>query len=153
MKLHNQNLNRDSNKSDPSSSGNTLHSTVLQKRSRRYMDALTKIDSITTADGNEMHDLLHIVQEEFNATDHSDLPLGIVAKCFLGHPHEIHTLDLIGKQLITHYNIGDELPLNFEKARNLANHKAYAFVEVYRDKIILIREDGAASLTLTFKEK
>jgi hypothetical protein len=37
------------------------------------------------------------------------------------------------------------LPDDFEKARALAKHNAYAFVEVYRDKIILIREDGTAT--------
>jgi len=37
------------------------------------------------------------------------------------------------------------LPDDFEKARTLAKHNAYAFVEVYRDKVILIREDGTAS--------
>lgn len=151
MMLRKQNLNLDANKNNSPSSGIARDNAVLQKRSKRYMDALTKIDTIKSANSDEMQDLLHIVQEEFDAAKYADLPLGIIAKCFLGHPHEVHTVDLIGKQLITHYNIGDALPSNFEKARNLANHKAYAFVEVYRDKIILIREDGTASLTLTFK--
>jgi hypothetical protein len=41
--------------------------------------------------------------------------------------------------------IYEPLPDEFEKARTLANHNAYAFVEVYRDKIILVREDGTAT--------
>jgi hypothetical protein len=33
----------------------------------------------------------------------------------------------------------------FEQARALAKHNAYVMVEVYTDKLILIREDGSAS--------
>jgi hypothetical protein len=36
-------------------------------------------------------------------------------------------------------------PDHFEKARTLAKHNAYAFVEVFKDKLILIREDGTAT--------
>jgi hypothetical protein len=32
----------------------------------------------------------------------------------------------------------------FERARSLAKHNAYAVVEVYKDKVILIRPDGSA---------
>jgi hypothetical protein len=33
----------------------------------------------------------------------------------------------------------------FEKARNVAKHNAYVMVEVYKDKMVLIREDGTAT--------
>lgn len=103
------------------------------------------LDTKTLAGTKGMEELMNAVQEEFGTADIAGLPLGVVAKCFLGHPHEVHTLDLSGSQIIKHYKIGETLPDDFEKARTLAKHNAYALVEVYRDKVVLIREDGTAS--------
>jgi uncharacterized protein YrrD len=71
--------------------------------------------------------------------------LGIVAKCFLGHPYEVHTLDLSGSQIIKHYKTSELMEADFEKARTVAKHNAYVLIEVYKDKMILIREDGTAT--------
>jgi hypothetical protein len=72
------------------------------------------------------------------------LPLGIVSKCYLGHPYEVHTLDLSGSQIIKHYKTNETMEARFENARTVAKHNAYAMIEVYIDKIIIIREDGSA---------
>jgi len=37
------------------------------------------------------------------------------------------------------------MPMDFEKARALAMHNSYAFIEVYTDKLVLIREDGSTT--------
>lgn len=118
---------------------------ILKKRSKHYLDIISRLDAKTLTDTKGMEELMNAIQGEFGTADIASLPLGIVAKCFLGHPHEVHTLDLSVSQIIRHYKIGEALPEDFEKARTLAKHNAYAFVEVYRDKIILIREDGTAS--------
>jgi len=143
--LQNENLNLDTSKKESLSSGFISERELLKKRSKRYMDAIAKLDASTTTDTKGMQELMNAIQEEFGTAELSSLPLGIVAKCFLGHPHEVHTLDLSGSQIIKHYKIGEPLPDDFEKARTLAKHNAYAFVEVYRDKVILIREDGTAT--------
>ncbi len=118
---------------------------LLKRRSARYMELISGLDAKTLTDTKGMADLMNTIQEEFGTADIANLPLGILAKCFLGHPHEVHTLDLSGTLIIKHYKISEPLPEDFEKARILAKHNAYVFVEIYRDKIILIREDGTAS--------
>lgn len=118
---------------------------ILKKRSQQYMSLIKGIDTelLTETRGKEI--LMEKIQEEFGTAELANLPLGILAKCFLGHPHEVHTLDLSANQIIKHYKIGEPLPDHFEKARTLAKHNAYAFVEVFKDKLILIREDGTAT--------
>ncbi|WP_295212006.1 hypothetical protein [uncultured Chryseobacterium sp.] len=118
---------------------------ILKKRSQQYMNVIKGIDTelLTETQGKEA--LMEKIYKEFGTAELANLPLGILAKCFLGHPHEVHTLDLSAHQIIKHYKIGESLPGHFEKARMLAKHNAYAFVEVFKDKLILIREDGTAA--------
>ena len=85
------------------------------------------------------------IKEEFGIAELASLPLGIVAKCYLGHPYEVHTLDLSGNEIISHFKIGESMADAFERARNLATHNAYAFVEVYTDKLLLIHHDGTVT--------
>ena len=85
------------------------------------------------------------IRHEFGTADIDCLPLGIVSRCFLGEPYEVHVLDLSGTHIVNHYKSNEPMEPYFEKARTIAQHNAYALVEVYKDKIILIREDGSAS--------
>lgn len=117
---------------------------ALKKRSEKYLNLIKGIDTELISETKGKEELMAKIYEEFGTAELANLPLGILAKCYLGHPHEVHTLDLIGSQIIKHYKIGEPLPDHFEKARTLAKHTAYAFVEVYKDKLILILEGGAA---------
>jgi hypothetical protein len=119
---------------------------VLKKRSKKYLDLVAGLDAHTLTDTQGMDALIKALQEELGTAALASLPLGIVAKCFLGHPYEVHTLDLSGSQIIQHYKTSEPMAADFEKARAVARHNAYALVEVYTDKIILIREDGTATL-------
>ncbi|MGN6297658.1 MAG: hypothetical protein ACTHM7_12810 [Ginsengibacter sp.] len=143
--LQSENFNLQISNKESLSTGFINERELLKNRSKRYMDAIAKLDVNTLTDTKGMQELMNAIQEEFGTAELSNLPMGIVAKCFLGYPHEVHTLNLIGHQIIRHYKIGELLPDDFEKARTLAKHNAYAFVEVYRDKLILIREDGTAT--------
>lgn len=118
---------------------------LLKKRSEDYIKHIQSIDTELLAETKGKDALMKKIYEEFGTAELSGLPLGIVAKCYLGHPHEVHTLDLNSGQIIRHYKIAEMLPEHFEKARTLAKHDSYAFVEVYPDKLILIRKDGTAS--------
>lgn len=109
------------------------------------MDLISKIDAKNHTDTKGMEDLLKEIQEEFGTASLVSLPLGIVSKCFLGHPYEVHTIDLSGNLIINHYKTSEVMAADFEKARTLAIHNSYAMVEVYKDKMILIREDGSAT--------
>lgn len=117
---------------------------LLKKRSRKYLELIAGIDTKTLTDTKGMGALRAAIQEEFGAAELVSLPLGIVSKCYLGHPYEVHTLDLSASHIIKHYKINEALDADFEKARIVAKHNAYAMVEVYKDKIIIIREDGSA---------
>ncbi|AOM79496.1 hypothetical protein BFS30_21435 [Pedobacter steynii] len=118
---------------------------LLKKRSGKYFDVIAGLDAKSLTNTQGMEKLMSAIQEEFGTAESASLPLGIVSKCFLGHPYEVHTLDLSGSQIIKHYKINEPMEADFEKARTLAKHNAYSMVEIYKDKIILIREDGTAT--------
>lgn len=139
------NQNLEVTKQQSSFNGFISDKDLLKARSKNYLSLIAGLDAKTLSDTKGMQELINAIQEEFGTADIASLPMGIVAKCFLGHPHEVHTLDLSGSQIIKHYKIGESLPGDFEKARTLAKHNAYAFVEVYANKVILIREDGTAT--------
>ncbi len=92
------------------------------------------------------------VQEEFGTTDLNSLPLGIVGKCFLGDAYEVHILDLTGSHIIQHFKFLEKMPGDFEKARSLALHDSYCLIEVYKEKLVIIRNDGEAVIFCPPKE-
>lgn len=143
--LQNDNLNLDADKKKTVSTGFITDRDILKKRSKKYLDLIAGLDAKTLTDTKGMEDLMKVIQEEFGTAQLTSLPLGIVSKCYLGHPFEVHTLDLSGSQIIKHYKTNDIMEADFEKARTVAKHNAYAMVEVYKDKIILIREDGTVT--------
>lgn len=143
--LQNNDINIDINKESHLTTGFISDREVLKKRSKKYLDLIAGLDSKTLSHTKGINELIKAIQEEFGTAELPNLPIGIVAKCFLGHPYEVHTLDLSGSQIIKHYKGSETMEADFEKARTVAQHNAYAMVEVYKDKIILIREDGTAT--------
>lgn len=143
--LQNENVNLDLKLKSSISTGFISDRDILKKRSKKYLDLIAGLDAKTLTDTKGMDDLIKAIQEEFGTAEISSLPLGIVSKCFLGHPYEVHTLDLSGSHIINHYKTNETMHADFEKARTVAMHNAYALVEVYNDKIVLIREDGTAT--------
>lgn len=143
--LENDHANADISKKQTVTTGFISDRDILKKRSKKYFDLIAGLDAKTLTDTKGMDDLMKAIREEFGTAELASLPLGIVAKCFLGHPYEVHTLDLSGSQIIKHYKIAETMEADFEKARTVARHNAYAMVEVYKDKMILIREDGTAT--------
>jgi len=139
-----KNVNLETVKKQTVKTGFISNRDILKKRSKKYLDLIAGLDAKTLTDTKGMDDLIKAIQEEFGTAELADLPLGIVAKCFLGHPYEVHTLDLSRSQIVKHYKVNEAMEADFEKARTVAMHNAYALVEVYKDKIILIREDGTA---------
>ncbi len=115
-------------------------------RSKTYIESLQKLDS-----GGHIHNrealgaLLDAIQRELPEISIDHLPVGIVAKCYLGAPHEVHTLDRQG-MIIRHYKSFEALPPLLERARSLALYPGYAFIEVYADKLIAVSQNGDTSM-------
>lgn len=119
---------------------------LRQKRSTHYLDALRRLD----AGGHicNRHDvaaLLDAIHAELPEIAIEHLPSGIVAKCWLGTPYEVHTLERDG-DIIRHYKRFESLPALLERARSLALHPGYAFIEVYADKLIAVADSGETSV-------
>ncbi len=90
--------------------------------------------------------LIDTVRAEFPELTMDQLPLGIVAKCYLGDPFEIHTLDIVGC-IVTHFKRGEPMPGGLEKARTIGVNPDYAFVEVYASSVRAVRADGSVTVT------
>ena len=115
------------------------------RRSAAYVAALTQLDAGGhTLDEKTRSSIRAVIRAEFPEVSAVDLPLGIVARCHLGHPYEVHTLDC-ALEIIEHYKVGQSLPDAMERARTLAKHPAYLFVEVFLKQVRAVSADGTVT--------
>ncbi|MBI4658923.1 MAG: hypothetical protein HY735_08775 [Verrucomicrobia bacterium] len=116
------------------------------KRSKAFVEAMTKLDAgCHLKDPNALNALIAAIQEELPEITIDKLPVGIVARCYLGDGHDVHTLDRTGG-VLTHFKTWQSLPPLLERARSLALHAEYALVEVYVDSLCAIRATGEVSV-------
>lgn len=119
---------------------------LRMKRSTAYVEAMQRLDA-----GGHTHNraaidaLVSAITEAFPDVSIDQQPIGIVSKCYLGMPYEVHTLDRTGN-IIEHYKSFESLPPLLERGRALARHAHYAFVEVYTDKVIAVTSNGDTSI-------
>lgn len=119
---------------------------LRQKRSAKYLDAMTKLDGGGHVTNKEIiKSLLDVLREELLEISIEQFPVGIIAKCYLEPPHDVHCLDMEGG-IIRHYKSFESLPPLLERARGLALHGGYAFIEVYHDCLRAVKKDGAISV-------
>lgn len=119
---------------------------LRQKRSPKYIEIITKLDAGGhTVNKEFIQSLIDAIREELPEISIDQLPIGIVAKCYLEPPHEVHCLDRDGS-IIKHYKYFEALPPLLERARSLAIHSGYAFIEVYHDCLRAVKNDGTISL-------
>jgi len=123
----------------------TTDRVLLQKRSKKYIQALTALDTGTLTATKGFTEVVEKLKAEFGELGITEYPLGVVSKCYLGHPYEVHVLDLSGTEIINHLKKGESLPAVLEKARNLALNNSYTIIEVYLTKMILINADGSTT--------
>lgn len=134
---------------------------LRNKRPQKYLDLLTKLDS---EDINISEDLCEkLVKELQNIAPDVSMDesfLGVLGKCHLGANYDVHTLSKqmifgidevthnfgYGRMILKHFQYGESLPSELEKARSLAGNPSYLFVEVYTDKLIAIQPDGAVAI-------
>lgn len=123
-----------------------IESRLREKRSAAYLDLFNKLDSgekvISKA---QTQQLIDAVKAEFPELPDSAMPLGIVAACYLGHPYEVHSIDMERCE-IRHYRVSEPLPTMLEQARNIALHPSYAYIEVYKDCLRAIDKHGEVAV-------
>lgn len=119
---------------------------LRKKRSKEYMEALHKLDA-----GGHVHnqdkvkEIINSIQNEFPEVEIRGVLLGLISKCYLGKPYEVHVLDT-ANQIIEHYKAGQPLPGGMEKARSVALRGGYDFIEVYTDCCRAISANGTVSV-------
>lgn len=119
---------------------------LRQPRSKRYMDAMTKLDAGGhTHNENQVREIIDAIKAEFPEVEITGVLLGFVSKCYLGTPYEVHTLDMTGN-IIEHYKAGQTLPGGLEKARAVAIRGNYSFIEVYVDCCRCVSSNGTVSV-------
>ena len=122
------------------------HKRLRARRSSGYVQAMKRLDAGGhLIDPVKMGELIAAIREELPEVDITYHPIGIVSRCYLGPPYEVHTLDVEGS-IIEHYWRGRRMPDLLERARSLASHEAYEFIEVYADCLRAVSADGAVSL-------
>lgn len=115
-------------------------------RSAGYLEAVRQLDSGgVVVDAARLAAIRDAIAAEFPDGPGS-WPLGWVGKCYLGHPYEVHILDLSG-QIVHHFKGGEAMPGGLERARGLAASGRYATIEVFSDRIIAIAMDGTTSIS------
>ena len=120
---------------------------LKKQRSKAYIEAIHKLDAGGhTMNAAEREAILAAIRAEFpDVLDLAGVLIGIVSKCYLGDPYEVHTLTSAGG-IIEHYKRGEPLPAGMERARSLAARGGYEFVEVYTDVCRAISSDGSVSV-------
>lgn len=128
------------------SSAADIKARLRQKRSAAYLQALKALDA-----GGHVHNrqagetLLATIRQELPDISVESLPAGVVAKCFLGEPYEVHTLDCSGL-IAHHFKRGEAMPAMLERARQLAASGQYACIEVYPRMLICVGHGGQTAV-------
>ncbi len=136
-----------SNRAQPAGlTGPRLEQRLRQRRSRSYVEAIARIDvGAHQSDRIAFDSLLQEISNEFPDLIIDQVPLGIVSKCHLGAPFEVHVCDFRG-EILEHFQTYRSMPTVFERARSLAIHPAYALIEVYTNTVRAVAVDGSVSV-------
>ncbi|MED1951749.1 hypothetical protein [Brevibacillus centrosporus] len=126
--------------------GLALEKRLRQIRSVTYTGAMTKLDAHgAVCDHRTIRNLIDAIENELPELHPHQWPIGIIAKCYLGAPYEVHTLD-VKLEIVEHFKKGEALPKGMERARSLAIHPGYEFIEVYPNSICAIAKNGSVSV-------
>lgn len=125
--------------------GPRLERLLRRPRSEAYMRAMTQFDAHAhEEDKAGLKALLETIGNEFPELAFEQMPIGYVGRCYLGKPYEVHIFNLKG-EIVEHYETFRPMPPLFERARTLALHPSYAFIEVYTDTLRPVLTDGSVS--------
>ena len=123
-----------------------LEKRLRSKRSNEYMKAMKKLDIGGCEQcKKQFDDCVEAIRNEFKDMPENNLLIGLVAKCYLGDPYDVHTIDMSG-DILVHYKTSQSIPALIERARSLALHGEYEYIEVYIDYLCAIKGDGSVSI-------
>lgn len=126
--------------------GPRLEQRLRQARSKKYIEAMTRIDAGTHhANSAGLNTLIEAIANEFPELGIEQRPIGVVSQCYLGAPYEVHICDLSGG-IVEHFETFRVMPPLYQRARALALHSSYAFIEIYADSVRAISLDGSVSV-------
>lgn len=126
--------------------GPKLQQRLRQSRSRDYVVVMKQLDAGGHhEDRAGLESLIQAIAGEFPELTIEQRPLGIVGECYLGAPYEVHICDLSGG-IIEHFERNRSMPPQFERARSLAVHPSYVFIEIYADCVRAVGANGAVSV-------
>ena len=125
---------------------------LRSRRSRAYVECVSGLDGLAPTDTGAAKRMAEAIGAEFASLELPEVPLGLLAKCHLGQPHDVHMLDLTG-QIVRHVKRQESLPGPYAGARTLALHPAYAFIEVYPSSLHCVRADGTVTTVEAKKDK
>lgn len=111
-----------------------------EPRSRAYLDSLARLDAGTELTPADLRQIVDGIRQEF-AQRWAALPVGLVSRCYLGHPFEVHTLTPDGG-FLEHYRLSQPMPGPLESARKHSLSGLYLSVEVYENRLVCVRADG-----------
>ncbi len=123
-----------------------LEKRLRNKRSNGFMEAINKLDVGGCEQcKKQFKDCVEAIKNEFKDIPENNLLVGLVAKCYLGQSYEVHTVDMSGSILV-HYKSSESMPVLLERARGLALHGGYEYIEVYTDCLCAVKVDGSVSI-------
>jgi hypothetical protein len=116
------------------------HPGLYLPRSKELLDAVRhRLDA--GLDDQACRSLAEWIREQYT-TSYGEVPLGFVARCYLGPPYVDHILNVFGV-ITRHFAPAEPMPEPFSQALMLARSGGYAYVEVFSDGLILpVLEDG-----------
>ncbi|GAA0725309.1 hypothetical protein GCM10008905_20460 [Clostridium malenominatum] len=124
----------------------TLEKRLRNKRSNEYMESIKKLDVGGCEQSKKQFEAcVEAIRNEFKDIPENNLLVGLVAKCYLGQPYDVHTIDMSGGILV-HYKTSESMPALIERARSLALHGGYEYIEVYTDCLCAVKSDGSVSI-------
>ena len=127
-------------------SGVELQARLRQQRSATYIETMSKLDAGGhTHDVKAVQSVVDAIRQEMPDVEVDSMPVGIVSRCHLGPPYEVHTLDCSG-QIVRHFKHQEGMPAMLERARSLALHNSYALIEVYPARLIAVSHTGKTSV-------
>lgn len=141
-------MGNDSSKTQSAETKMKVDKLLRKRRSKEYVEFMEKLDAGGHCNNQHYIDeIMGMLHREFpDVIDiGGGLPIGFIAKCYLGDPYEVHTVDLTGR-IIYHFMKGESMPNGMENARGIAARGGYAFVEVYSDCCRAIGFDGSVSV-------